>query len=227
MSTVLTDLKNRIDKNLITTISNAHLVPTPLPLCPEISLFLLADDYPRGKLPDDEMLRILHAPAYWAFCWASGQVIAKFLLQNPELVQNKSVLDFGSGSGVVAIAACLAGAKLVFACDNDPLSQDAIRANACLNGVSLTQLPGLGALSEPVDIVLAADVLYDRDNFSLLDVLPGLGRETIIADSRIKNFELQGYEILERVTTTTIPDLDELKEYSEVKIYRALDPSSN
>ena len=56
-------------------------------------------------MPDDEMLRILDAPAYWAFCWASGQVMARYLTQNPEIVKGKSVLDFGSGSGGVAIAA--------------------------------------------------------------------------------------------------------------------------
>jgi len=215
-------LKQTIDNNLATTISHAELVPTPLPLCPEVSLFLLADDYPRGKMPDEEMLRILAAPAYWAFCWASGQVMARYLTKNPEIVAGKSVLDFGSGSGVVAIAADLAGANSVIACDNDPLSQDAIRANACLNKVDIKQIADLNDLEGSVDLVLAADVLYDRDNFPLLELLPKLGDEILIADSRIKQFELQGYEILDRVTATTIPDLDELREYSNVKVYRAL-----
>ena len=168
------------------------------------------------------MRRILDAPAYWAFCWASGQVMARYLLQNPELVANKTVLDFGSGSGVVAIAASLAGASAVIACDNDPMSQDAIRANACLNNVELQQLHELDDLQSKVDVVLAADVLYDRDNFPLLSLLPNIGNEILIADSRIKQFELQGYEILNRVTATTIPDLDELREYSHVKVYRGL-----
>lgn len=222
MNSLLDHYKSTIDQNLSMTISQAQLVVTSLPLCPEVSLFLLADDYPRGRMPDDEMLRILESPAYWAFCWASGQVMAKYLLQNPSLVRGKSVLDFGSGSGVVAIAAAIAGAKSVIACDNDPFSQDAIQANAALNDVTLRQLLNLGDMEGNVDMVLAADVLYDRDNFSLLEVLPKLGRETLIADSRIKNFELKGYQILDRVTTTTIPDLDELREYSNVKVYRHL-----
>jgi predicted nicotinamide N-methyase len=222
VNSALLDYKNTIDQNLKKTISQARLVATALPLCPQVSLFLLADDYPKGRMPDEVMLRILEAPAYWAFCWASGQVMAKYLLQNPNLVRGKSVLDFGSGSGVVAIAAAMAGAKSVIACDNDPFSQDAIQANAALNNVELSQLLHLGELEDNVDMVLAADVLYDRDNFSLLEVLPKLGNEIIIADSRIKHFELRGYEILDRVTATTIPDLDELREYSHVKVYRGL-----
>ena len=218
----LETLKRAIDDNLSATIRHAELVQTALPLCPKVSLFLLSEDYPKGRMPDDEMLRILDAPAYWAFCWASGQVMARYLTQNPEIVKGKSVLDFGSGSGVVAIAACLAGADHVIACDNDPMSQSAIKANACLNNVEIQQLDDINKLDNSVDMVVAADVLYDRDNFPLLTLLPDLGDEILIADSRIKRFELQGYEILDRVTTTTIPDLDELKEYSDVKVYRAI-----
>jgi predicted nicotinamide N-methyase len=222
VNSALLNYKNTIDQNLRKTISQAQLVATVLPLCPQVSLFLLADDYPRGRMPDEEMLLILESPAYWAFCWASGQVMARYLLQHPNLVRGKSVLDFGSGSGVVAIAAAIAGAKSVIACDNDPFSQDAIQANAALNGVEISQLLHLEGLTDNVDIVLAADVLYDRDNFSLLEALPKLGSEILIADSRIKHFELRGYEILDRVTATTIPDLDELREYSHVKVYRGL-----
>ncbi|MFT4712900.1 MAG: putative nicotinamide N-methyase, partial [Candidatus Azotimanducaceae bacterium] len=120
MNSALLNYKNTIDQNLRKTISQAQLVATVLPLCPQVSLFLLADDYPRGRMPDEEMLLILESPAYWAFCWASGQVMARYLLQHPNLVRGKSVLDFGSGSGVVAIAAAIAGAKSVIACDNDP-----------------------------------------------------------------------------------------------------------
>ena len=102
------------------------------------------------------------------------------------------------------------------------MSQSAIKANACLNNVEIQQLDDINKLDNSVDVVVAADVLYDRDNFPLLTLLPDLGDEILIADSRIKRFELQGYEILDRVTTTTIPDLDELKEYSDVKVYRAI-----
>lgn len=222
MTKQLDTLKQTIDANLRDTISQAELVQTPLPLCPKVSLFLLSEDFPTGRMPDNEVLRILEAPAYWAFCWASGQVMARHLLQNPEIVKGKSVLDFGSGSGVVAIAASLAGAEHVIACDNDPMSQDAIEANACLNHVEIQQIDNISKLDGNVDVVVAADVLYDRDNFPLLALLPNLGDEILIADSRIKQFELRGYEILDRITTTTIPDLDELKEYSDVKVYRAL-----
>lgn len=211
----------RIQANLATTISAARLAATSLPLCPAISLYLITADYPRHPLADEEVKAILREPAYWAFCWASGQVLGRHIIANPALVAGRTVLDFGSGSGVVAIAAALAGASRVIACDIDPMALDAIKANACLNGVNLETLADIDQLTEPVDLVIAADVLYDRDNIPWLDVLPNFAERVIIADSRFKHVELHGYDIIDRVTATTVPDLDELKEFSQVKVYQS------
>jgi predicted nicotinamide N-methyase len=114
-------------RNLKQTIKAGELALTPLPLCPTISLYLISDDYPTGRLPQDEMLAIIDKPAYWAFCWASGQVLAGYITQHPEICRDKSVLDLGSGSGVVAIAAAQAGATNVIACDIDAHALDATR----------------------------------------------------------------------------------------------------
>ncbi len=109
-----------------------------LPLCPEINLFLLEEDYPKEPVSRFEFNANIASPPYWAFCWASGQALARFILDNRALVQDKKVLDFGAGSGVAGIAAAKAGARTVVACDIDPEARKAIQANADLNQVAIT-----------------------------------------------------------------------------------------
>ena len=210
-----------LTRNLQQTVSAGNLRLTALPQCPDISLYLISEDYPRGRLPDEEMLAIMERPAYWAFCWASGRVLAAHLLAHPEICRNRTVLDLGAGSGVVAIAAAMTGASRVIACDLDHHALDASRINAEANGVSVELLDDLEALDETVDLLIAADVLYDRENLEWLDRLQEFSNEALIADSRIRDPEVfSGYEKLAEVTSSTIPDLDELKEFGEVSIYR-------
>ncbi|WP_409330742.1 class I SAM-dependent methyltransferase [Trujillonella humicola] len=116
------------------------------------------------------------APPFWAAAWPGGQALARFVLDDPAVVAGRRVLDLGAGSGLVAIAAALAGAARVLASDVDPFSRTAIGVNAGLNGV-----PGIGVLGDvlahpvpPVDVVLAGDVCYDR--VMTERVLPFLGR---------------------------------------------------
>lgn len=102
---------------------------------------------------------------YWAFAWAGGQALARFLLDRPDLVRGRRVLDLASGSGVVAIAAALAGAATVAACDLDPLAQGAIDLNAAANHVRVRVLAAgvddPAPATEPADVVLAGDVFYE------------------------------------------------------------------
>lgn len=210
---------NGLQKRLNQTISHARLEPRLIPGT-EVKLHLLSDDYPRGPLPHEEMLAVLNEPAYWAFCWASGQVLARFVLEQRELFAGKTVVDFGAGSGAVGIAAALAGAARVICCDIDPAAIHACEANAELNDVEIELVEDINLLTKTVDWLIAADVLYDRDNFPWLDVLPKLAKDVLIADSRVKQDVLKGYEIIEKVEATTIPDLDEFKEYNTVRIYR-------
>ncbi len=208
-------------ENLKQTISEAELVQTALPACPQLSLYLISEAYPRGPLPHEEMLAIMAQPAYWAFCWASGQVLAAELLKHPELCRDKTVLDLGAGSGVVAIAAALSGARRVIACDLDPQALDACRANAKLNAVELETLDDLEKLDSRVDLLIAADVLYDRENLVWLDQLARFAATVIIADSRIRDPQVfKGYDVLGTQTSCTLPDLDELKEFGKVSLYR-------
>ncbi len=210
--------------NLQQTVTEGELQITSLPLCPRISLYLLSDHFPKGRLEYEEMMAIMNAPAYWAFCWASGQVLASYIINHPREFQDKQVLDFGSGSGVVAIAACLAGASRVIACDLDPHALDACRANAELNNVEFELLDDVLALEGRVDLIIAADVLYDQDNIPWIEKLHSMENHVLIADSRVKTDRLSGYRILDRVTATTIPDLDEFKEFCDVRIYRKNQP---
>ena len=215
----MTDLC-QLTNNLRKTIRSGNLALQALPLCPDISLYLISDDYPKGRLPDEEMLAIMEQPAYWSFCWASGQVLGNYLLSRPELCANKTVLDLGTGSGVVAIAAAKSGAREVTACDTDPLALAASRANAEVNGVSLKLLDNLANLSSKVDLLIAADVLYDRDNLSWLSELHLYADEILIADSRVRDPNLfSAYQHIAEEKATTIPDLDELEEFGNVSIY--------
>ncbi len=213
-------MTEQLTHNLRQTVTAGNLVEMSLPLCPELSLYLLSTDYPKGRLPDEEMHAIMEAPAYWAFCWASGQVLAKYLLENPGICRGKTVLDLGAGSGVVAIAALMAGASRAICCDTDPMALDACQSNAGLNNVSVDLLDDLNEFYGTVDLLIAADVLYDRDNLDWLDRLQNYASEILIADSRIRDPEVfADYEQIDELDATTIPDLDELKEFGHVRIY--------
>jgi predicted nicotinamide N-methyase len=103
-------------------------------------------------------------PPFWAFAWAGGQAVARYVLDHPETVRNSRVLDVAAGGGVVAIAAALAGAAEVTATEIDPAALDALALNAAANGVTVTTRLG-DVLDEDVDadVVTAGDVFYHRD----------------------------------------------------------------
>lgn len=104
------------------------------------------------------------APPFWAFPWAGGQALARYMLDNPEVVRGKLVLDIACGSGLVAIAAALAGAAEVVANDIDPMCEAAVLLNAGLNGVSVSYHGGNLLDGDPPDyaVILAADVFYEQ-----------------------------------------------------------------
>ena len=101
------------------TLPDARLQVAALPTVEQIQLALINADYQTGPLQADVMQAVIARPAYWAFCWGSGLALARWLLQNPDVVAGKRVADVGCGCGVGAIAAKIAGANEVIACDND------------------------------------------------------------------------------------------------------------
>lgn len=209
-----------LSRHLQRYIPGARAELQRLPDTPQISLYLLNPDFPQHELTAEQMSAVLNYPAYWAFCWASGQVMARVLLEQPGLVNGKRVLDFGSGSGVAGIAAAMAGAAEVVACDIDPDALLATRANATVNQVNLTLRDSYEACEGEFDVVLVADVLYDRENLHWLDRFPDRADIVLVADSRIRDFSHPGYRLLGQWDSNTLPDLDESPEFRRVTIYR-------
>ena len=141
---------------------------SPVPLVPEIRLYQARE--PMGVWQDTEQAtgRPGLDPPFWAFAWAGGQALARYLLDHPETVTGRHVIDVASGSGVVAIAAARAGAASVTAYDIDPLAAAAITVNADANGVTIPAVCADVLTDEdlPVpgtNLVLVADAFYERD----------------------------------------------------------------
>ncbi|WLH12161.1 50S ribosomal protein L11 methyltransferase [Pseudomonas hefeiensis] len=201
-------------------LGDAHLVACPLPGT-ELKLWLIDGDNMDRAFSPEETRRILHEPPYWSFCWASGLAMARYLVEQPHWVEGKRVLDFGAGSGVAGIAALKAGALEVVACDLDPLALAACQANALLNGVELGYSEDFFAEDDRFDLILVADVLYDRANLPLLDQFLSRGREALVADSRVRDFQHPLYRRIEMLEAMTLPDLAEPEEFRHVSLYHA------
>jgi predicted nicotinamide N-methyase len=201
-------------------LGDARLVAEPLPGT-DLRLWLIdAANMDRAFSPE-ETRRILEEPPYWSFCWASGLALARFLAEHPQWVEGKRVLDFGAGSGVAGIAAMKAGALEVVACDLDPVALASCNANADLNGVTLTYSADFFAEADRFDLILVADVLYDRANLPLLDQFLTRGKEALVADSRVRDFQHPLYERLGILEALTLPDLAEPWEFRRVSLYHA------
>ncbi|HEY1637124.1 MAG TPA: methyltransferase [Rhizomicrobium sp.] len=141
--------------------ANTELIAPPL--VPEVLLHLATEVVPLWRKTEEELETDGVPPPYWAFAWAGGQALARYILDHPAEVAGRSVLDFGSGSGLVAIAAAKAGAADVLASDIDAFGLAAIALNAETNGVTI------GTTSDDVigsrakwDIILLGDMCYER-----------------------------------------------------------------
>lgn len=212
---------HELDCYLRDLLPGARLEATALPQVPELRLWLINADYPVGPLPADVARTLMDAPPYWAFCWGSGAVLARWVLDHPEAVRGRTVLDFGAGSGVVAVAAALAGAARAVACDLDPRALAAARANARLNGVSLELSPDFFAFAGGIGLLAAADVLYDRDNLPLLAAFRRRAATVLVADSRVRDFAEPGYRRLWSQDCIAVPDLGEAEWVKHVNVYVA------
>lgn len=194
--------------------------PGTSPLVDEVTL-LLADDIHRTWSQVDE-----EAPPFWAFAWAGGQALARHVLDHPDVVAGRRVLDLASGSGIVAIAAARAGAAHVVASDSDARARVAARRNAALNGVAVEVVgdlvgEGAGEVELDVDVVLAGDVFYEQPMVRLvlefLDEATGAGIDVLVGDpgreylprrrvTALATYEVPGTGDLEgrAVTPTTV-----------------------
>lgn len=134
------------------------------PLVPEVRLYLANEVVPLWQATEEELAESGLPPPFWAFAWAGGQALARYLLDHPEVVRGKRVLDFAAGSGLQGIAAALAGAASVEAADIDAFACAACRLNASANRVGLTVIEKdiVGCANAGWDVVLAGDVCYER-----------------------------------------------------------------
>jgi predicted nicotinamide N-methyase len=135
------------------------------PHTPELRLHLADEITPIWKLTEEALLEIGLPPPYWAFAWAGGQALARYVLDNPDVVAGKAVVDFASGSGLVAIAAARAGAARVLAADIDGYCGEALALNARANGV-VVGFTDIDRLDAPppgwADVILAGDICYEK-----------------------------------------------------------------
>jgi predicted nicotinamide N-methyase len=136
------------------------------PLVPEIRLHLAEESLPIWRKTEEELGEMNVPPPYWAFAWAGGQALARYLLDTPELVAGEAVLDLGSGSGLAGIAALRAGARSALAADIDSMALAACRLNAEANGVAL-EVTARDLLASVPDraysVVLVGDLFYERE----------------------------------------------------------------
>jgi len=201
----------------------AHFIRThtrflPVPHTPEISLYLADEATELWQKTEEELGEIGLPPPFWAFAWAGGQALARYILDHPEIVAGKNILDFASGSGLVAIAAAKAGANIVEACDIDEFSAEAIALNAEANCVDVQIFCGnLIGIDRGWDVVLAADVSYERDMAASvtdwLDRLRQSGTHVLIGDP---GRSYLAKDRLEALATYRIPVTRALED-SEVK----------
>jgi predicted nicotinamide N-methyase len=158
------------------------------PLVPEIRLHLATEVTPIWQATEDSLARGAVPPPFWAFAWAGGQALARYLLDHPDIVAGREVLDIGSGSGIVAIAAAKAGARSVTAADIDHFAAAAIALNSALNEVTITieTRDLLDRAAAGWGIALAGDICYEEPMSSravaLLRRIAARGRPALLGD---------------------------------------------
>lgn len=192
-------------------------------LVPEIALHLATEITPIWQATEAWLAQANIEPPFWAFAWPGGQALARLLLDDPQRVAGKRVLDFAAGCGIAAIAAARAGA-VVEAAEIDPLAAAALRLNARLNDVTLTVTEG-DVVGSPCrwDVILAGDVCYEAPMTAhILPWLRGLaaaGAEVWVADPGRAYLPRAGLEPFAQFSVPTSLELED-RELREVRIHR-------
>ena len=186
------------------------------PHTPELSLHLADEVTPIWKLTEEALEEIGLPPPFWAFAWAGGQALARYVLDHPEIVAGKRVIDFATGSGIVAVAAMKAGAARVLAADIDVFCEAAVGLNADANAVEIafTDQNLLDAPPPPADVLLAGDICYERPMAEAVMDWLGQGRaagaRVLIGDPGRTYFPKDGLEKLAEYQVPTTRELEDL-----------------
>jgi predicted nicotinamide N-methyase len=194
------------------------------PLVPEVRLHLATEVVPLWKKTEEELEAEGVPPPYWAFAWAGGQALSRYVLDNPQEVRGKNVLDFGSGSGLVAIAAMKAGAARVLAADIDTFSAAAIALNAAANNsdVNITSEDVIGR--DEWEIILVGDMCYERPLAErLLAWLTQTSARVLLGDPGRSYFPKSGIEKLATYRVETTRELED-REIRETSVYALVTP---
>jgi len=170
---------------------------------------------------EEELVRIGVPPPYWAFAWPGGQALARYILDHPDLVAGKRVLDFGAGSGLVALAAAKAGATHVIAADIDPFAVAAISRNAKANALTVEAVDkDMIGSRERFDLILIGDMCYERPLAErLMAWLKETQADILLGDPGRTYFPKTG---LTQLATYSVPTTRELedREIRETGIWR-------
>jgi predicted nicotinamide N-methyase len=197
------------------------------PLVPELRLHLATEVTPIWQASEESLARQAVPPPFWAFAWAGGQALARYLLDHAQIVRGRGVFDFGAGSGIVAIAAARAGAFPVVAAEIDPIAAAAIALNAALNGVVVTV-----ATADPLDapagfwpVVAAGDVCYERPMAQRVTAWlrrrAAAGSHVLLADPGRAYVPQDGLALLARYTVPTSRELED-REARETVVWQVL-----
>ncbi|MCR9136833.1 MAG: methyltransferase [Alphaproteobacteria bacterium] len=186
------------------------------PHIPEIELYLASEAHDLWLKTEEELDALGLPPPYWAFAWAGGQGLARHLLDHPDLVAGKSVLDFATGSGLVAIAAVKAGATGVMACDIDSFSAMATAMNAAHNRTRFAlRSDGIIGQDDGWQVILAGDVFYDQALATSLlpwfDELTDRGATVLVGDpgrSYCPTEQLEALAVYQVPVTRALEDAD-------------------
>jgi len=207
-----------------------HTTLEPAPFVPEVRLYMGGAAMPLWEAAALADERLPVPPPYWAWPWAGGQALARYVLDHPEVVRGRRVADIGSGGGIVAIAAALAGAGAVQAIDIEPYAIAAMALNAEANGVELEGLEGdpIGS-DDGWDVVLAGDVWYEAE---LADrMAPWLralaGRGALVLTGDLGRAYLPGDGLIElaRSEVPTLVDLEDVPRKT-ARVLRLTDPGA-
>ncbi len=188
------------------------------PHTPELTLHLADEITPIWKLTEEALAEIGLPPPFWAFAWAGGQALARYLLDDPALVAGKRAIDFASGSGIVAIAALKAGAAEVLAADIDPFCGAAIGLNAEANGVA-PAFTDRNLLESPppawAQVILAGDICYEKplaeQVMAWLAAARAQGSTVLIGDPGRSYFPKSG---LTKLAEYQVPTTRELEDFA-------------
>ena len=193
----------------------AHTRLQPVSHAPEISLWLADEVTPIWRLTEEKLGEMGVPPPFWAFAWAGGQALARYLLDHPDRVRDRCVLDFAAGSGLVGIAAMKAGAASVIGADIDPFCAAAVALNAEANGVQMG-FTDRNLLDQPpprVDVICAGDVCYEKPMtervLAWLGEARANGTRVLIGDPHRTYFPREGLEFLAEYQVPTTRELED------------------